>query len=320
MSKVGFGLMIVLASSYAVHAGVDTCGLINGSFEDDGRINDITAREPNGWDVNAPAGGFAGYVHYDWLTDGLFNLTMYADWLKTFTVDQTATVSQQLVLSDVNDITFDLKLETYTGSLWDPNVCTPVLMIDQDVVWQPMSSKPDIRGQYRGQTYTVEDKYRDDKPHKLSLGIRVKVADMLLERYTAHWDSIKCEAFCGGGGLLKGDLNRDCYVDIQDFALAAQTWLDPTEPQHPYNLSHADDQLGHGGTLDLFDFALYASAWQRDFADLLAFSEKWLQQVDLTDAHNLFKQDDVQPSAVVNFFDLAILADNWGQTSYMPQQ
>ena len=44
----------------------------NGSFEDDGRIGDITVTSPNDWDdVNIPAGQFDGNVDDDWVTERL---------------------------------------------------------------------------------------------------------------------------------------------------------------------------------------------------------------------------------------------------------
>ena len=54
---IGVMMMALIAAGWA-QAGV--CEIINGGFEDDGQINDITMREPNGWDVNLPFGKFTG--------------------------------------------------------------------------------------------------------------------------------------------------------------------------------------------------------------------------------------------------------------------
>ena len=35
---------------------------------------------------------------------------------------------------------------------------------------------------------------------------------------------------CGDWGYPKGDLNKDCYVDLKDLAILAGTWLDCTDP------------------------------------------------------------------------------------------
>jgi hypothetical protein len=271
MRDIAIGaMMTVLFAAGWANAGV--CEIINGSFEDDGRIDDITIQEPNGWDVNMPSGKFTGKTEATWSTEGRFSLAIYSQWFTAFDANDSAMVSQDISLDDVNEITFDLKLDTYTGLGWDPNVATAVVMIDGEVVWEPNSSSPDIRGEYLGQSYAVEDKYRDGNPHKLSLGLRINIdaATGFFEFYRVWWDSIDCVLFCNGGGLLAGDFNRDCYVDASDLQQAADLWL--------------------------FD-------------------------VDSEDGHNLFRDDDFDGFGTINFFDLAIFADNWLLSSFTePQQ
>ena len=70
---VGATMLMLFAAGWA-QAGV--CEIVNGSFEDDGTINDITAQEPNGWDVNAPSGKFMGETVTSWSTDGRFSLVL----------------------------------------------------------------------------------------------------------------------------------------------------------------------------------------------------------------------------------------------------
>ena len=265
---IGATILMLFAVGWA-QAGV--CEIVNGSFEDDGTIDDIVAQEPNGWDVNVPSGQFTGKTEASWSTDGRFSLFLSSRWFTAFVAGDAAIVSQDVFLDDVNEITFDLKLNTYTGLGWDPSKATAVVMIDDEIVWEPNSASSDIRGVYAGQSYAVQDKYRDEKPHKLSFGLRVNVntENGFVEFYRVWWDSIECVIYCGGGGLLAGDFNRDCVVDANDL-----------------------DQA----------------------------SDVWLLEVESDDKHNLFRDDDLAGYGTINFFDLAILADNWLHSSYKEQQ
>jgi len=261
--------MLMLFAATSAQAGV--CEIVNGSFEDDGPIGDIIAHEPNGWDVNVPSGQFTGKTEASWSTDGSFSLFLSSQWFITFDANDAAILSQEVFLDDVNEITFDLKLGTYTGTGWDPNNATAVVMIDDEVVWEPNSASSDIRGEYIGQSYAVEDKYRDGNSHKLSFGLRINIdtAGGFFEFYRAWWDSIDCVIYCGGGGLLAGDFNRDCFVDAND---------------------------------------------------LQQVTDVWLLEVDSDDKHNLYRDDDLAGFGTINFFDLAILADNWLISSFQEQQ
>jgi hypothetical protein len=308
---VAGAVMVMLLAANYIQAEV--CRIVNGSFEDDGRITDFTVKEPNGWDVNLPAGKFAGYVYRDWVTHGIYNLTLYSN-RANFASGDIATVSQQVNLTAVNEVTFDLKLAT-DGSNWDPNKCTAVVLIDGDVVWESNSIGPDVRGEYLDQVYTVDDKYKDGQPHLLSFGMRVNVAEKLWERYYTYWDSIGCTLYCGGGGLLTGDFNRDCFVDANDLEIIAQLWLEEVKPDEKCNLFHGDDFAG-SGAIDFRDFAVFADRWAGGIDDIRAFAEKWLDIVGINDQYNLFHLDDVEPEGVINFFDLATFADTWLGSSY----
>jgi hypothetical protein len=264
-------VVITLMLLAAGWANADVCQIVNGSFEDDGTVDDITVQEPNGWEPNVPSGKFMASTDASWSTDGNFNLLLYSIWFMAFDANDAAIVSQDVVLDDVNEITFDLKLDTYSGLGWDPNIATAVVMIDDQIVWEPNSAKADIRGDYIGQSYAVQEKYRDGNPHKLSLGLRINIATQsgFFEFYRVRWDSIDCVLYCDGGGFLAGDFNHDCLVDVNDLQQVAGVWL-----------------------LD----------------------------VESTDKHNLFRDDDLAGIGTINFYDLAILADNWLLTSYMEQQ
>jgi hypothetical protein len=268
LTTIGATMAMLSAACWA-QAGV--CEILNGSFEDDGPIDDIIAQEPNGWDVNVPSGKFTGKTEASWSTDGNFSLFFSSQWFKAFAAGDAAIVSQDVFLKDVNEITFDLKLDTYSGLGWDPNNATAVVLIDDEIVWEPNSASSDIRGVYTGQSYAVEDKYRDESPHKLSFGLRINMdtEEGFFDFYRVWWDSIDCVIYCDGGGLLAGDFNRDCYVDVNDLEQA---------------------------------------------------SDVWLLEVDSNDKHNLFRDDDLAGFGTINFFDLAILADNWLHSSYKEQQ
>ena len=264
------GMMIMMLSGTSwVQAGV--CEIVNGSFEDDGPLDDIIAQEPNGWDVNIPSGKFTGETEASWSTNGNFSLLFSSQWFTAFAAGDAGTVSQDVFLDDVNEITFDLKLDTYTGLGWDPNNATAVVMIDEELVWEPNGASSDIRGEYTGQSYAVEEKYRDGEPHKLSFGLKINIDTEggFFEFYRVWWDSVECVIYCDGGGLLAGDFNRDCYVDASDLQQVADVWL---------------------------------------------------LEVDSDDKHNLFRDDDLIGFGTINFFDLAILADNWLLRSFQEQQ
>ena len=257
MKKVIFIAAAMALLLFAGWAQAEVCFIVNGSFEDDEWIVDIWGTEPNGWDVNGPADKFSGYVHAEWVTNETFNLTLYSEWV-AFEVNDMATVSQEVCLTDVNHIIFDLKLDTYygpdsIGTVWDPNKCTAVLLIDGDVVWESNSVGSDVRGEYFNRTYTVEDKYKVAGPNTLSLGIRVNVDGQLGDLYMTHWDFIGFYDFpCGW--FLAGDFDLDCYVDISDFKMLAYKWLKDVNDPNKYDLFY-------DGIVNFNDFAIFADNW-----------------------------------------------------------
>ena len=253
-------MMVMLLAANPTQAEI--CEVVNGSFEDDGPIDDITKQDPNGWSANVPAGQFTAKTDASWSTDGNFSLNIVSRWYTAFTAGDMATVSQQITLNDVNEIKFDVRLNTYAGSKWDPNDITAIVMIDDRIVWEPNNTATDIRDVYLDQVYAVEDKYRDDNLHTLSLGLRVNM-DMpggFPDFYRSWWDSVECTFLCSGGGLLAGDFNRDCYVDIKDLELAAEVWLAVVPSDDPYNLFR-DEELDPYGVVDFFDFSILADNW-----------------------------------------------------------
>ena len=315
MRRVTFIAAAMVVLLFAGWAQAEVCFIVNGSFEDDGWIDDITLKEPNGWDVNLPADKFSGYVHTEWVTDEIYNLTLYSEWV-AFEVNDMATLSQEVCLTDVNYITFDLKLDTFfgpppsIGTVWDPNKCTAVLLIDGDVVWELNSVGSDARDEYYNQTYTVEDKYKVAGPNTLSFGMRVNVDGQLDDFYETQWDFIWFyDLPCRGGGLLAGDFDRDCYVDMKDLKMFTDVWLDEVDPNDKYNLFQ--DKLDPNGIINFLDFAIFADSWDGNMPDLKMFTDVWLEEVDLNHEYNLFQYD----KSIINFLDFAIFADNWLKTS-----
>lgn len=256
---INVAIITVLLTASLAQAGV--CEIVNGSFEDDGLINDVTQKDPNGWIVNVPSGKFTINTNTSWSTDGRFSLFISSRWYTAFAAGDEATFSQQVNLTDVDEVKFDLKLDTYLG-IWDPNLITAIVLIDDDVVWEPNSASPDIREEYIGQSYAVEDKYKDGELHQLSFGLRINVdaANGFPEFYRVWWDSIDCVLYCNGGGLLAGDINRDCYVDIEDLALASDVWLNEVDPNDRFNMFRDDDWAGYG-IINFYDFAILADNW-----------------------------------------------------------
>jgi hypothetical protein len=321
-AKVFAAVMIILVMTQRMQAGVSL--IMNGSFEDDGYIADITAREPNGWsDVNVPAGKFAGWISSDWVTSGSYNLTLSSYWYVGFEANDIAMVSQEVYLTDVNEIIFDLKLQTYPfGNMWDPAKRTVLVMIDGIEVWNSDDYQFPSNGEYRNQVINVD--FPDRKPHKLTLGIRADVnetstnADTL---YYAHWDSIEFSCHCGGNGFFLEDFNRNCYVDMSDVKMLANVWLHEVvseeDPNNRYNLYRNDEVWPHG-SINFLDYAVFSNTLDVNMPELKVFVEGWLDEVDIDNEYNLYHGDDVHPRLIINFPDFAIFANRWLQSSYDP--
>ena len=250
--------MLLLANKTWVGAGE----LVNGSFEDDLSIDDISLEEPNGWtDVNLPADQFYGWVDRDWATDGRYNLSLCSWFYTGFEVDDVATVSQLVTLADVNEIRFDVKLETYAtgGGVWDPAKRTAVLMIDDVPVWESNDVGPDVAGEYPGQT--VEISFNDSAMHKLSLGLRADVNETSIEAdtvYYVYWDSIVFDF----KPPLIGDFDDDYDVDACDLGMLLDLWADEVAADSKYNLYNTDDP-DPNGIINFCDFTIFAKNWQK---------------------------------------------------------
>jgi hypothetical protein len=304
-------VMIMFLAGDSTQAGV--CLIMNGSFEDDGYIADITTHEPNGWvDVNVPAGKFTGWVSSDWVTSGSYNLTLSSYWYVGFEANDIAMVSQEVYLTDVNEIIFDLKLQTYPFNNWNPSKRTAVVMIDGVEVWNSDDYLFPSNGEYRNQVIPVD--VLDRNLHKLSLGIRADVNETSADtQYYALWDSMELNCHCGGFGFLLEDFSRNCYVDMSDVYMLADVWLNEIaedDPDGRYNL-YRNDEMRPRGYINFFDFAVFSSSWNGNMPDLKMLVEQWLDDVAPDSDYNYYHADDVPPRGIINFSDFAVFSTSW---------
>ena len=299
----------------------EDCGIVNPSFEDDGAI-DLAITNPNGWSVDLLGGSFGGNIYTNWhVGDGLYSLSLHLKTRVQYYPGDMAKVStaEPINLTGIDQINFNLKLDhDYVSTQWDPNICTAVVLVDEDVVWESNSAGSDVTGEYLDQAYVVENKYKDDELHTLSLGMRINVEAYYWSNkdYILRWDAIGCTLHCGGAAPLAGDINDDCCVDGNDLKLLAEVWLgEAIEPNDPANLYHGDDDPTNFATIDFRDFAVYAGDWDGTMYGLAGLAEYWLATVDPDYEYNLFTEDDIRPRGEINFMDLAVLGNNWLECS-----
>lgn len=293
--------IVILLFGPWVQAGVSI--VHNGSFENDGTIGDIATKAPQYWcDVNLPGNKFSGYVNTVWWTHGYNDsdgnsLTLYSKALAKCNAGDMAMVSQQIYLADVNQIIFDLKLTSSSGT-WDPNKRSAVVLIDGDDVWNSSNWAPDSNDEYRNQTVDVNEIYKDANSHTLSLAIKSDVNETLYPyvEYMTRWDFVKFDTHCGGFGYLPEDFSQDCYVNFLDFAMLADHWLEENPPD--------EYDLVEDGAADEYDLMVFADGWLD-----CSYWENWQDdncyEVELLDA-------DLNDDGIVNLVDFAILTGDWG--------
>lgn len=287
--------------------------LINGSFEDDGQMYDFIDQEPNGWDVNMPSDRFGGWLWDDWSTERDYSLTIYS-YPALFDINDTAIVSQWVNLADVNQIFFDLKLDTESNDPWDPNKCSAVLLLDENPVpiWESNDIGNDVRDVYPNRIVDVD--ISDTASHQLSLGLKIKKENSAVIYY-AKWDAIAFDLHCNGNGFLVGDFSRDCCVNTADLEMFVNRWLTAIDPNDKHNLFTGDDDMKSYGRINFLDVAALAQVWDGNMVDLEALTGIWLETTEPNNVSNLYHGDDVGPRGFVNFFDFAIFAKNWLQCS-----
>ncbi len=262
MKAVVFGVLVFTFLLLNV-VWAEDCPILNGSFEEPGDIDDISEQEPNHWDVNMPDGKFGGEVQGVFgVTDQNWSLTLRSERYVDLEVDDIVYVYQYVCLKDVNQITFDINLDTYPQMPWDPAYRTAVVMIDDEVVWESNSLGTDVRGQYRGvdDMCFVNINVGDFNERKFAVGLRVNVDENPSFRYFTDWDNIKCGLHCGGNGFLLGDFSRDCCVDFVDYAMFASVWKQIVDSNSIFNLSIEDD-VGSSGIINFADLEVFLGDW-----------------------------------------------------------
>lgn len=264
--------------------------ITNGNFEDNDFIDDITETPPKGWDVNIPD-NFGGDIGDSWSTHGDYSLTLFSNGFFTaFVAGQKAMISQEVDLTDANEIILDIHLNSFQDD-WDGNNVTAFINIDNSPtnIWQ--SGQTD-EGIYYDVNIPV-DSYTG--LHTLYLGLRVDVTDTLIDSYWAQWDFVKFDTYCGGFGYLASDLNRDCYVNFGDLKIMVKNWLRD-------DLIPADDylDLDPDGYIDLFDFVILANEWMQ------CTDSQWGDCVEVP----LDLTADINMDGIVNFIDYGILSAN----------
>ena len=307
-------LMIMFLAGNITQAGVSL--IMNGSFESDGIINDITAQAPRRWcDVNLPAGQFGGKVDTYWSTHGDYSLILFSKSSLTFAVGDMATVSQDVYLMDVNQIIFDIELSgTHSSFPWQSEKFSAIVFIDGNVVWDSRDWVPDGDGEYSFEVNGID--INDANLHTLSLAMKANKEEYQFTQYTVRWDFVKFDTHCGGFGYLAEDLNHDCYVDMLDLRVLTEQWLGE-ELNREYDLFHDQELI-----INFPDFATFSSYWQNnncpqsnwcggsdfnrsgtvDSTDLKIFADHWLGQVTLL-------LSDLVEDEVVNFKDFAFFAE-----------
>lgn len=284
--------MVMLLVNNSAQAGVSV--IMNGSFENNGLISDITAKAPQRWcDVNLPSGKFGGWVGTNWKTHHDYSLSLFSEIFEPISAGDMAMVSQQVYLKDVNEIIFDLKLGTTVGSGWDPNKRSALVLIDANIVWD---SNDLGDGEYTIEINGID--INDENLHTLSLAMRANVSETeWFYEYLAQWDFVKFDTHCGGFGYLPEDISRDCYVNEFDLEMLAGQWL-AENPAEKYDLFEDSKDI-----VNFRDYAILADSWL-DYRDWRNWQDPNFVELELPLA-------DLNNDGIVNLRDFAILTGDW---------
>jgi hypothetical protein len=287
-------VMVMMLLSNKTKGGVSL--VVNGSFENDGGIDPVTAGDvPQYWcDVDIPASKFGGKVDTIWSTYGNYSLTLYSKAGSTFVDGDMASVSQQVYLTDVNKVIFDIDLSgTYSSFPWTSEKFSAVLQIDGNDVWDSNGQVPNGNGEYTIEVNNIN--VNDGDLHTLSLVMRANKNATHATKYLVRWDFVKFDTHCGGFGYLWEDLNLDCDVNMLDLEMLAGQWL-AEDPNEEYDLFQ-------DGIVNLRDFAFFAGYWMCN-----TYWENWQDD-------NCFEMElpagDLNNDGIVNLRDFAILAGDW---------
>jgi hypothetical protein len=300
MKRVVVAAMLAFVCQGGAKAGVSL--IKNGSFENDGLIGMITAQDkPQYWcEVNVPASKFGGNVGQQWVTHGDYSLTLYSKPNTTFTAGDIASISQQVYLSDVNKIIFDIELSgTHSYFPWDPEKFSAVILIDGITIWDSNSigSSPADVEYFDLEVNDIN--VNDGDLHTLSLAMRANRNDFQYTEFRVYWDFLKFDTHCGGFGYLPSDTDRDCYCDpnILDIAGMADYWLTAGAP--PLYDRNGDD------TVNFTDFAIVTNDW--------LLSSNWLDYGSdiFVEPELILLESDLNDDGIVDYLDVAEMAGDW---------
>ncbi len=274
--------------------------VMNGSFENNGSVSDITSEAPQYWcDVNMPAGKFGGFVSTDWQSHDSYSLSIYAEQGVTMADGNEAVVSQKVYLADVNEIIFDLQLSTsYWLVPWDRLKRSAQVRVDGNVVWDSNDFTPNVDDEYLDQRVYIGDVngIHDANLHTLSLVLRAITGSTDFRHY-AQWDFVKFDTHCGGFGYLPEDFDKDCFVDVNDLGVLAGQWL-VEQPDYSFDLFGDDKDI-----VNFSDYAVFADSW--------LFNSFWENR----DENNCYEVEllssDLNNDGIVDMHDYAVLAGNW---------
>lgn len=304
----GMFFVVAVVMVFSLNSSFADVSLVgNSSFEVDGAIGDITVDAPTDWnDVNLPDGNFKGYVDTSWQSDANYCLVVSSERRGAFEANEMATVSQQVYLGDVSEITFDLKLGTTSSQVpWDANRFSAVILIDGNEVWDSNELTPVGNGEYVGVILVdVDDFYKDTSSHTLSLGMKAHVRPSdpqpYYTYYISRWDNFKFDSHCHGAGYLREDLNMDCEIGWGDVKVMTEKWLNLSSDftgvsDEQKVFERCDLYEDSNDTIDFLDYAVLANSWTASSVG----EEIALPTTDLDE------------NGIVNFVDFAILSSGF---------
>jgi hypothetical protein len=292
-------------------------------------------------DVNAPEDKFIAEIDTVWASHPANGSGSCLQFLTPALADlvqgDRATVSQDVFFeADINSLSFDLWLIANPSSAdWDVNERTALVLVDGVEIWNSDGLTFDENGEFLG-TVEIDSnsfaQFLDNSEHTLTLALESDVTDNFpTVVYTASWDFVKFDKYCGGLGFLDGDLNQDCTVNLADISVFGLSWMN--EP------AGIREDLYEDGIVDEMDLELFAEDWlyntywtkwgqdrtyqmekleldldnsgQIDIGEVMVLSEYWLADgkcagIELSGSNE-----------VVNFVDFAELLNYWGMRDWL---
>jgi hypothetical protein len=283
-------VMSLLLFDNCLYAGVSW--ITNRSFEYDGSIANILIQLPTGWDdVGMTDNKFRAGIFSDWSSDEIYGLDIISNSFMSLNNGDTATLSQDLYLDDVNDIFFDMKLETnLIGTDWLNTKRLAIVKIDDETVWDStILGSGDLRGEYIDDpdlvigTDTIAP-YRDGQIHTLTFGMVVNQTESPFAEYHARFDFIRFDAHCEGYGYLDSDFNHDCFVNFIDYGMLANLWMEEVEDFNMFDLDP-------NNVIDSNDLEIFLLDW---------ISSSYGQE-------DQYIESDLNGDGIVNFIDYSML-------------